>query len=418
MSRRFAQFTARLGVRIDRALHEGLWRTTLQCAEFVAVTLCWFLLLPLTLVLHLAGFRRLTVLVGRIGHLAAEPDSFLKARALGMVAPGRYFMLAPRHAVANTTMLDCWRTRIAVVGQPLACWVLGAMSRWLLMKHDMSRYVLKLDASQDIYRINADWAGRPPLLAVSAADRTWSDGQFAGLGLPHGAWFVCVHVREPGFSPADEAAHSYRNSDPRALRAAMAEIVRRGGWCVRMGDPTMTVLEPMPGVIDYAHHRLRCGRLDVLLCARARFFLGNTSGLTLVSSVFGVPSALANLVPLSVQAFLPSDLGIPKLVRDVRTGHVLPFAELLGSAMGDFRYTRLYLDAGIEAVENTPEEILELTVEMLERTAGTYAAMPEDEALQRRFMALLRPGHYAYGTAARVGAAFLRRHAHLLPPAG
>lgn len=417
MNRRLAQFAARLGVRIDRARHEGLWRTALQLAELVVAGLCWALLLPLTMVLHLAGARRLTVLVGRIGHLAAEPDSFLKARALGMVAPGRYFMLAPQRVVANTAMLDYWRTHIPVIEQPLACWLLGTMSRWLLMKHDMSRYVLKLDASQDIYRINAAWAGRPPLLAVSDADLAWSDEQFAELGLPRGAWFVCVHVREPGFSPADEAAHSYRNSDPRALRAAMAEIVRRGGWCVRMGDPTMTRLEPMRGVIDYAHHRLRSGRLDVLLCARARFFLGNTSGLTLVSSVFGVPSALANLVPLSVQAFLPTDLGIPKLVREVRSGRILQFAELLGSAMGDFRYTRLYLDAGIEAVENTPEEILELAVEMFERTAGTYIAAPEDEVLQRRFMALLRPGHYAYGTAARVGAAFLRRHAHLLPPA-
>ncbi len=416
MNRRFAQFTARLGVRINRALHEGLWRTALQLANLAASALCWVLLLPATLVLHLAGFRRLTVLVGRIGHLAAEPDSFLKARARGMVAPGRYFMLAPDHAVANVAMLDYWRAHIHVISQPVACWLLGAMSRWLLMKHDMSRYVLKLDASQDIYRINAAWSGRPPLLSVSAVNLAWSDGQFAELGLPRGAWFVCVHVREPGFSPADEAAHSYRNSDPRALHAAMAEIVRRGGWCVRMGDPSMTTLEPMPGVIDYAHHHLRSGRLDVLLCARARFFLGNTSGLTLVSSVFGVPSALANLVPLSVQAFLSSDLGIPKLVREVRSGRILSFAELLGSAMGDFRYTRLYLDAGIETVENTPEEILELAIEMFERTTGNYNAASEDETLQRRFMALLRPGHYAYGTAARVGAAFLRRHAHLLPP--
>lgn len=416
MNRRFAQFAARLSVRVDRALHEGLWRTALQLVNLALAALFWLLMLPVTFVLHLAGFRRLTVLVGRIGHLAAEPDSFLKARALGMVAPGRYFMLAPPRAVANEVMLDYWRAHVTVIGQPLACWVLGAMSRWLLMKHDMSRYVLKLDASQDIYRINAAWGGRPPLLAVSAADLAWSDGQFAELGLPRGAWFVCVHVREPGFSPADEAAHSYRNSDPRALRLSMAEIIRRGGWCVRMGDPSMTTLDPMPGVIDYAHHRLRSGRLDVLLCARARFFLGNTSGLTLVSSVFGVPSALANLVPLSVQAFLPSDLGIPKLVREVRTGRILSFAELLSSPIGDFRYTRLYLDAGIEVVENTPEEIFELAVEMFDRTAGNYVATPEDEALQRRFMALLRPGHYAYGTAARVGAAFLRRHAHLLSP--
>jgi putative glycosyltransferase (TIGR04372 family) len=416
MNGRFAQISARVSARIDRARRDGFLRTALQAADMAASTLCWCLLLPFTLTLHWAGYRRLTVLVGRIGHLAAEPDSFLKARVLGMVGPGRYFMLAPTGAIANVAMLNYWRRQIAVIEHPAACWLLGAMSRWLLMKHDMSRYVLKLGASQEIYGINALWSGRGPLLKVTTDDLLWSETQFAELGLPRGAWYVCVHVREPGFSPADEGAHSYRNSDPRAVRQALSEIVRRGGWCVRMGDSTMTPLEPMQGVIDYAHHRLRSDRLDILLCARARFFLGNTSGLTLVSSVFGVPSALANLVPLSVLPFLPSDLGIPKLLRCGQAGRILPFAEVLGSQIGDFRYTRLYVDAGLEVIENSSQEIVELVTEMLGRIDGTYSPEPEDRMLQCRFVSLLRPGHYAYGAASRVGAAFLRRHADLLPP--
>lgn len=416
MSGRLAQISARVGARMDRARRDGFSRTALQVGDMVASALCWCLLLPFTLALHWAGFRRLTVLVGRIGHLAGEPDSFLKARALGIVGPGRYFMLAPTNAVANAAMLNYWRPHIAVIEHPAVCWLLGAMSRWLLMKHDMSRYVLKLGASQEIYRINAAWSGRGPLLKVTTDDLAWSETQFAELGLPRGAWYVCVHVREPGFSPADEAAHSYRNSDPRTVHQAVAEIIRGGGWCVRMGDPTMTPLDPMPGVIDYAHHRLRSDRLDILLCARARFFLGNTSGLTLVSSVFGVPSALANLIPLSVLPFLPSDLGIPKLVRSGKNGRILSFAEVLGSPIGDFRYTRLYADARLEVIENTPQEIVELVTEMLARIDGTYSPEPEDHVLQHRFMSLLRPGHYAYGAASRVGAAFLRRHADLLPP--
>jgi putative glycosyltransferase (TIGR04372 family) len=255
------------------------------------------------------------------------------------------------------------------------------------------------------------------LLKITPEDRAWSDTQFSGLGLPRDAWHVCIHVREPGFSPADESVHAYRNSDPRALNPAVAEIVRRGGWCVRMGDPTMTPLDPVPGVIDYAHHPLRSARLDVLLCARARFFLGNTSGLTLVSSVFGVPSALANLVPLSVLAFLSSDIGIPKLLRAKTGDRILTFAEILDSPVGDYRYTRLYADAGLEVIENTPQDIAELAAEMLDRLEGRYQAATGDEDLQQRFMRLLRPGHYSHGAASRVGAAFLRKYRHLLEPA-
>jgi putative glycosyltransferase (TIGR04372 family) len=288
------------------------------------------------------------------------------------------------------------------------------MSRWALMKHDMSRYVLKLDATQEIYRINAAWAGRAPLLALSADDRAWSDERFAELGLPRGAWFACVHVREAGFSPADEAAHAHRNADPRALRPAMEEIVRRGGWCLRMGDPSMTRLEPMPGLIDYAHHALRSPRLDVLLCARARFFLGNTSGLALVSSAFGVPSALANVIPLPALPPLAVDLSIPKLLRSARDGRLLRFAEVLGPPAHDFRYASLYADAGLEVIDNAPDEIAALVAEMLDRIEGRHVPVPGDEELQRRFMALLRPGHYGHGAASRLGAAFLRKYAQLL----
>ena len=380
----------------------------------MASAVVWLALMPVTLVLHATGFRRLTVLVGRIGHLAAEPDSFLKARVLGMVTQGRYFMTAPHRSVANHAMLEFWRPHITTIDQPVVCWVLNAMSRWLVMRHDMSRYVLKLNASQEIYRINSAWKGRAPLLALSPTDIAWSDSQFLALGLPKDAWYVCVHVREAGFSPGDESAHAYRNADPGAVHVAMEEIVRRGGWCVRMGDPSMTPVRSMPGVIDYAHHPLRSDRLDVLLCARARFFLGNTSGIALVSSVFGVPSALANLVPLSVRAFLPGDIFIPKLLRDTRTQRLLSFPAAMESSVGDFRYSRLFAEAGIEVIENTPDEICDMAMEMLDRGDGRFSLDATDEKNQHAYDALFRPGHYAYGAASRVGTAFLRKYLALL----
>ena len=408
------QFRVRVRARLARARKEGLVRTALGLVGRTVSAVVGLVLLPVALCLHIAGFRRLTVIVERIGHLAAEPDSFLKARALNRVPPGRYFMLAARGSVANVAMLEYWKRLIPVVESPAACWVLRALSLWGLMKYDMSRYVLRLNASQEIYPINAEWRGRAPLLAISDADREWSDARFLELGLPRGAWHVCVHVREAGFSPGDEAVHAHRNADPRAVQPAMAEIVRRGGWCVRMGDPSMTRLAPAQGVIDYAHHPLRGRRLDVALCARARFFLGNTSGLALVSSVFGVPGALANMIPTSILGVLASDISIPKLLR-ARDGRFLSFAEALSSEMGDFRYAELYARAGLTTVENTSEEILELVREMLDRLDGARNLKPEDEMLQRRFLALLRPGHYSYGAASTVAAAFLRRHNDLLP---
>jgi hypothetical protein len=64
--------------------------------------------------------------------------------------------------------------------------------------------------------------------------------------------------------------------------------------------------------------------------------------------------------------------------------------------------------------ENTPDDIRDLVLEMLERTAGTVVYTEKDEALQRRFKQMMRPSHYSYGSVARVGRDFLRKYRRLL----
>jgi putative glycosyltransferase (TIGR04372 family) len=70
-------------------------------------------------------------------------------------------------------------------------------------------------------------------------------------------------------------------------------------------------------------------RRDITIKAGHRsFFLGNSSGIALVSSVFGVSAALANMVPLSPLGVMPCDLSIPKLYRRRQDGRLLGFDEI------------------------------------------------------------------------------------------
>lgn len=405
----------RLLGRLDRAKREGFLANATALGGFVVSAALWLLLLPLTAVLHLAGFRRLTVLGERIGHLAGEVDCFLMKREMGEIRRGRrHFLAIPADRAANDHLLHYWRSHLPVISHPLLAHLLVAMSRWLLMREDVSGYLLRLNRSAEIYRVFAGWGGRPSILRLTDEDRAWGREKLKTLELPADAWFVCVHVREPGFSPRDEWAHAYRNAHIETAIPAMREIVRQGGWCIRMGDPSMTPLPVLEHVIDYAHHPLRCPRLDVVLCAQCRFFLGDTSGLTFVGAAFGVPSALANMVPASALGLLPSDLSIPKLLRLKREDRYLSWPEILTSAVANYRFASLYDEAGIAVEENSADEIVELVEEMLQRLAGSFAESDGDRELQRRFRELLRPGHYSFGTPARMATTFLRWHRELL----
>jgi putative glycosyltransferase (TIGR04372 family) len=168
-------------------------------------------------------------------------------------------------------------------------------------------------------------------------------------------------------------------------------------------------------MIDYAASTVRSEWMDVFLCARCEFFLGNTSGLHLLAIGFGRPAALANLVPMSTALVGGThELGIPKLLWHEKERRQLRFSEIFSSPIANYRFTEQYAAAGIRTPENDPEDVIALALEMLDRCQGVARYDPEDEMRQARFRALFRPGHYGYGSLARIGRDFLRRHADLL----
>ncbi len=410
-----AQFGIRFRARIHRALTEGLLATLTALSRPVVKSVLWLALLPLTAVLHVAGYRRLPVLTERIGHLAAEVDSFLKERALGALPRRKYFITAPARRVANAWLLRYWAREVPVVSHPVPCFLLDSMSRWELMRSSVREYVLRLNQTAAAYRIASMWGERPSLLTLTDEDKEWGGEVLRELGVPRDGWFVAVHVREGGYSTADEEVHRHRNASIEAALPAMRCIVQRGGYCIRMGDPGMAPLSKEQGIVDYARHAAKSARMDIYLCARTRFFLGNSSGLAFVSAAFGVPSALANMTPFSTFGLLPRDLSIPKLLWSEREARFLRFDEALASPANNYRYAAFYEAAGLRPVENSAEDIAALVEEMMDVMEGRTAYSPLDRARQDACRALLRPGHYSYGTCAHIAASFLRAHSDLLP---
>jgi putative glycosyltransferase (TIGR04372 family) len=351
----------------------------------------------------------------RIGHLIAEIDWFLKAGALGEIrAPRVPVWVIRRDRVANECILDYWSEHVRVLSSRRATRILAPLLAQRSVRVELGEAVIAVDETAKYPGTLARWGDRGPLLRLREEHRARGAAALRELGVPDRAWFVCVHAREGGYSPRDEYMHTYRNCEIDSYVPAMAAIVARGGWCLRMGDPTMKPLAPMPGVIDYALSDRKSDWMDVYLGASCRFFLGNTSGLCFVSTAFGVPSALAHLTPLAAAyPFGAFDVGIPKLVRSA-SGELARFPELLASPVSNYRFSEQYARGGLSLVDNTPEEIRELALELLDRIEGRAEYTDEDEARQAAFRSGFRAGHYTFGAGSRIGRDFLRRHAQLL----
>lgn len=350
-------------------------------------------------------FIRLTS-PGRIGHLALEPDCYAKDRQLERRWEITVLLAAP-DTIANPCLLELWRDYFVVIRKPGLVRFLQPLTEFPFLDRYLIAYAVAINDTATCYTTYRNWGTRDPLLTLPPAQRQSGRAILAKMGVPEDAWFVCVHSREGGYSPEDEHWHSYRNSDIHDYASAMQAIVAAGGWCIRVGDPTMRPLTPMLGVIDYALSPHKSAEMDVFLAAECRFMLGNSSGLYILSATFGKPSALANQAPLSgAYGIGINDLAIPKRLK--RNGVFLPFEPILRSPVANYRFAELYDKEGLEVVNNTPEEILALTQEMLERLDGRAVYTADDEARQAKFRALFAKGHYSYGAASRIGRDFLR----------
>jgi len=265
--------------------------------------------------------------------------------------------------------------------------------------------------------VEAAWkqAGNAPLMSVPQADRARFRLTMQDLfGMPADAWFVVLHVREPGYHAHWHRHHPASRNAAVATYAAVIDFVRaQGGWVVRAGDPTMVPLPRQERVVDYALSELRAPELDVLLCAECRYFIGTNSGLSLIPAAFGRRCVLTNWSPLAAPNWYPDDIVIPKLVRRRGEPRPLSFAEMFASGAAWGQFLRDYQRAGLEIDDNQPDDLLLAVQELHEQTLGLGTApTAQDRARLGRFEEIAQ-AHGAY-IGSRMSLRFLEKYSALL----
>jgi len=229
---------------------------------------------------------------------------------------------------------------------------------------------------------------------LSFTDEEEEEGRKAllELGVPEGTSFVCFHARDPAYTAVTQpewnrSESTFRNCNVETFLPAAEALAGRGYFALRMGH---TVQGPLPAtgprVIDYATNG-RTDFLDIYLNATCRFFIGSASGLFAVPMSFRRPLVLTNWSVLEAGPpyWGPDILFIPKKSWSHKDGRLLSIREILDSGVGLFYHAQDYDQAGIELVDNTPEEITAVVMEMEERLKGTWQSTEEDEELQQRF---------------------------------
>lgn len=395
--------------------------------------------MPLALLLKMCRVRVLHANFFAIGHLAMEPDVYLKEQKLS----GKKYLtiLLPPHTslhkgppfkllVANEFLLKCWGEYFLIIQNFFLYLLFLPLLRSPLLKYDPKHffatraapYYTKQREATEIYKAYNERHEEPGfpsvLLKLKAEDRERGKKILQELGVPSNAWYVCFNCREPGYYSAESHKWSYcRDSSIENTELALREIIDRGGWCIRLGSsqtrPLPKALKKYDRVIDYPHTSKVSDFMDIFLISSCRFFLGTNSGLTGAANVFGVPCVCTNVIPFGMRTLFPNDILIFKLHRFKSTKQIVPFSHCMHSFLTNSISMTDYEELEIELIENTPEEIRDVVREMLNRLDSVSYSLKE-EALQKKFQKLFNSFNLHHRAPSRIGTAFLQKYEYLL----
>ena len=243
------------------------------------------------------------------------------------------------------------------------------------------------------------------------------------VGVQPNQSFVCMIARDAVYkenylsgNSRDWSYHSYRDSDIGNYVGAAELLTRQDYFIFRLGKGVKGNVEANnTSIVDYANSEHRSDFLDIYLSTHCRFFINGESGLLSVPGVFRVPIVFVNLAAIEYAITWNSNIiSIPKKYWLTKEKRFMAFREIYESGAGRFLRTGQYEKLGIELIENTSDEILDVSMEMHQRLNSTWETTEEDEVLQKRFWDTFPKSELHGEFLARIGADFLRENRELL----
>ncbi len=234
--------------------------------------------------------------------------------------------------------------------------------------------------------------------------------------------FICIMSRDSRYKKLtdkhnDMSYHDYRNSDILNYKKTINYFIEKGFFVFRMGKYVENKLNLNSNYfLDYANSEYRSDFLDIYLSANCKIFINGESGLCNAAIAFRKPLVMVNFSALEyIFNFYSSILTIPKKYYNFCDNKFITFKEIFEKGYGKYLKSKLYTQAKIKLIENTPEEILEATKEMLEIIENKSDKNNKQTNHQNKFWKLL-PKSKLHGdlNGAIIGNSFLNKNLDLL----
>ena len=264
-------------------------------------------------------------------------------------------------------------------------------------------------------------------LKLPQKDRDSSSEYVKKIGIDPQKEFIALMVRDGAYKSDIVQANTqvrtdkeiYRNQDVNDYLQVAEKFASMNVQIIRMGakvERPFTSNSPL--IIDYASSGMRTEAADIYLASECAMCISTNLGFDHIAAMSGKLRVITNQA-LIIQAstlFYSTDVFILQRFIERSSGRLLTLSESLQFAeIRNLDWYHKVIDRGLDFVRNTPEEILEASLEGWQRSKGQWVDSPEGLELQAKYWHIYDtffPEHKDRFLNGRphVGASFLRNN--------
>ena len=223
-----------------------------------------------------------------------------------------------------------------------------------------------------------------PLMLPDEAETIARD-TLSARGIDPDAPFVFFHNRTLSYGKGMDY-HAYRTATVKAYEPSIRRLIDAGYRVIRIGEPGLDTLGlPADAYVNIPDWEGVDRALDLFVLARNAFGVAQNSGPIWVAAAFGRPVLRTNAPIEHLNMPYNDDLTLFKHYHVAGSAEPMRYRQVLDAGIPAMLFSEDITGAGYQVVENTAEELLAATGEMLGRMAGTWQRDAETDA---RFQAL------------------------------
>jgi putative glycosyltransferase (TIGR04372 family) len=330
------------------------------------------------------NFRAFTTKVfSPIGHMGLI-DIYIKGHILGCLGDDRLVLFGPQEAYSNKELTNYWSKYLDIVETSSNFDFPSA-----LVEKTEERIGLIRTRTDELFtlaefgaKVQLEWEAKGFAALLSISQKHLEEGRKAldELGMPKGAWFCGLHVRE-----GVDKLRNARNASIDSYYLAIDEVISRGGWVIRMGDRSMKKLPYKYGLIDLPFTDYNLDWMNLFVWGEGRFLIGTGSGPVVLPLCFGKGAAIANWAPLASRQWGSKDILLPKHYYHVGENRYLSPEERMSERYGYIESINALKDMGVELHDNSPEEIRDLVIQMIDSLDDNVKINQHQTEIQNRF---------------------------------